>query len=88
MAKYPVLRRLLVDGETHEPGAVVELDDEIVDDLPQGVLGKALPDGINPTPLPAGILDGTVAEALSSGIIGETAAETDSKKKGGEKPSA
>ncbi len=42
MAKYPVLRRLLVDGEIHEPGAVVELDDEIVDDLPAGVVGEAI----------------------------------------------
>lgn len=42
MAKYPVLRRLLVDGEIHEPGAVVELDDAVVDDLPDGVVGEAV----------------------------------------------
>lgn len=42
MDKYPVMRRLLVDGETFEPGAVVELDDEVADDLPAGVLGDAI----------------------------------------------
>lgn len=42
MAKYPVLRRLLLDGETHEPGAVVDLGDEVADDLPAGVLGDAI----------------------------------------------
>jgi len=45
MAKYPVLRRLLVDGKTHEPGALVELDDDIVDDLPDGVIGEAIAEG-------------------------------------------
>ena len=42
MTKYPVLRRLLVDGDTYEPGAVVDLDDETADDLPAGVLGDAI----------------------------------------------
>lgn len=46
MAKYPVLRRLLVDGKTHEPGSVVELEYDIADDLPEGVIGEEIVEAI------------------------------------------